>query len=225
MKVKEERVEVLTVGSAGDRLDVYVAGHSDLSRARVQALVAEGRVRVDGQLARKSDRLEAGQEIEVRVPPPEALDAQPENIPLDVLFEDSALLVVNKPAGMVTHPAPGHPTGTLVNALLAHTHDLSGIGSRDLSGQTVHAGDADAQIRQVWANLEAAVKAAGGSLTDIVKTTTYVVGAENLAKIRPARLELLPTEGRPTSTTIVVAGLADPGLLVEVEAIAVIEDC
>jgi len=130
LTVKEDRVEILTVGRAGDRLDSYVAAHSDLSRTRVQALVAEGRVRVDGQLARKSDRLETGQEIEVRVPPPEVLDAQPEQIPLDVLFEDSALLVVNKPAGMVTHPAPGHPTGTLVNALLAHTDDLSGIGGK-----------------------------------------------------------------------------------------------
>jgi 23S rRNA pseudouridine1911/1915/1917 synthase len=123
-------VEVLTVGRAGDRLDVYVAGHSDLSRTRVQALVAEGRVRVDGHVARKADRLEAGQEIEVRIPPPEALEAQPEDIALDVLFEDPSLLVLNKPSGMVTHPAPGHPTGTLVNALLAHTDDLSGIGGK-----------------------------------------------------------------------------------------------
>ena len=126
----DERVEVLTVGCAGYRLDVYVTGHLDLSRARVQALVAEGRVRVDGRVAKKSHRLETGQEIEVRVPSPEALDAQPENVPLDVLFEDSSLLVVNKPAGMVTHPAPGHPTGTLVNALLGHTDDLSGIGGK-----------------------------------------------------------------------------------------------
>ena len=126
----EDRVELLTVGRAGDRLDVYVAGHSDLSRARVQALVAEGRVRVDGHVARKADRLEAGQEIEVRIPPPEALKAQPEDIALDVLFEDRSLLVVNKPSGMVTHPGPGHPTGTLVNALLAHTDDLSGIGGK-----------------------------------------------------------------------------------------------
>jgi len=130
LKVTEERVEILTVDSAGDRLDRYVAGHSDLSRARVQALVAEGRVRVDGHVAGKADRLETGQEIEVRIPPPVALEAQPEDIALDVLFEDPSLLVVNKPAGMVTHPAPGHPTGTLVNALLAHTDDLSGIGGK-----------------------------------------------------------------------------------------------
>ena len=130
MNATEERVEVLSVGRAGDRLDVYVAANSDLSRARVQALVAEGRVRVDGRVARKADRLEAGQEIEVRVPPPEELEAQPEDLALDVLFEDPSLLVVNKPSGMVTHPAPGHPTGTLVNALLAHTEDLSGIGGK-----------------------------------------------------------------------------------------------
>ncbi len=126
----EERVEVFTVDRDGDRLDVYVTGNSDLSRARVQALVEEGRVRVDGHVAKKSDRLKAGQEIEVRVPPPEALDALPEDMPLDIPFEDSSILVVNKPAGMVTHPAPGHPTGTLINALLAHTDDLSGIGGK-----------------------------------------------------------------------------------------------
>ena len=130
MKESEERVEVLTVHHAGDRLDVYVAENLDLSRTRVQALVAVGRVRVDGHVARKADRLEAGQEIEVRVPPPETLEAQPEDLALDVLFEDSSLLVVNKPSGMVTHPARGHPTGTLVNALLAHTDDLSGIGGK-----------------------------------------------------------------------------------------------
>ena len=130
MTVTEERVDVLKVDRDGDRLDVYVAENSDLSRARVQALVAEGRVRVDGHVARKSDRLEAGQEIEVRVPPPQALDALPEEIALDIVFEDSSLLVVNKSAGMVTHPAPGHPSGTLVNALLAHTADLSGIGGK-----------------------------------------------------------------------------------------------
>ncbi|MCH7856135.1 MAG: RluA family pseudouridine synthase [Gemmatimonadetes bacterium] len=123
-------MEILTVRHAGDRLDVYVAGNSDLSRTRVQALVAEGRIRVDGQVAGKADRLEAGQKIEVRVPPPEKLEAQPEDLALDVLFEDPSLLVVNKPSGMVTHPAPGHPTGTLVNALLAHTDDLSGIGGK-----------------------------------------------------------------------------------------------
>ena len=101
---------------------------------------------------------------------------------------------------------------------------ISGQVSRDMNGRTSHVGDPEAQIREVWANLEIAVKAAGGSLKDIVKTTTYVVGPENLGKIRAARLSLLPPDGRPTSTTLLVAGLADPDLLVEVEAIAVLGD-
>ena len=101
---------------------------------------------------------------------------------------------------------------------------ISGQVSRDMNGRTSHVGDPEAQIREVWANLEIAVKAAGGSLKDIVKTNTYVVGAENLGKIRAARLSLLPPDGRPTSTTLLVAGLADPDLLVEVEAIAVLGD-
>ena len=130
MSVTEESREVLIVGVGGDRLDVYIAENSTLSRARVQALIAEGRVRVDGNEARKADRVEVGQRIEVRIPPPEALDAQPEDIALHVLYEDPSLLVVDKPSGMVTHPAPGHATGTLVNALLAHTQDLSGIGGK-----------------------------------------------------------------------------------------------
>ncbi len=97
---------------------------------------------------------------------------------------------------------------------------ISGQVPRGLDGKAMHPGDAAAQIRQVWTNLEIAMKAAGGALSDIVKTTTYVVGAENLPKIREARMSILPEHGRPTSTTVVVAGLADPDFLVEVEAVA-----
>ena len=102
---------------------------------------------------------------------------------------------------------------------------IAGQVSRDMNGKTIHVGDAEAQTRQVWANLEKAVKAVGGSLRDIVKTTTYVVGRENLPAVRKVRLEVLqPAERRPTSTMLLVAGLADPELLVEVESIAVIGD-
>jgi enamine deaminase RidA (YjgF/YER057c/UK114 family) len=116
------------------------------------------------------------------------------------------------------------PPGGLYNHVVkvGNTVYIAGQVSRDMDGRAIHAGDPVAQIRVVWSNLEKAVIAAGGSLNDIVKTTTYVVGVENLAKIRPARQELLPAEGRPTSTTVVVAGLADPDFLVEVEAVAVI---
>ncbi len=107
---------------------------------------------------------------------------------------------------------------------VGNTVYIAGQVPRGMDGKAAHVGDPEAQIRLVWANLEKAVKAAGGTLADIVKTTTYVVGADTGAKIRPARQELLPAEGRPTSTTVVVAGLADPDFLVEVEAIAVIGD-
>lgn len=118
------------------------------------------------------------------------------------------------------------PPSNLYNHVVkvGHTVYISGQVSRGVEGRTVHAGDVAAQVRQVWANLEKAVTAAGGSLEDIVKTTTYVVGAENLGKVREARLALLPPEGRPTSTTVVVAGLAAPDLLVEVEVVAVLDN-
>ena len=114
------------------------------------------------------------------------------------------------------------PPANLYNHVVkvGNTVYIAGQVPRGLDGKAVHVGDAGAQIRQVWANLEIAVKAAGGTLQDIVKTTTYVVGAENLGKIREVRKTLLPDEGRPTSTTLVVAGLADPDFLVEVEAVA-----
>ncbi len=124
----------------------------------------------------------------------------------------------------INPPDLATPPNNIYNHVVkvGNTVYIAGQVSRDLDGKTAYVGDVEGQVRQVWANLEKAVIAAGGSLRDIVKTTTYVVGAENLGKVRSARLALLPPEGRPTSTTLVVVGLADPDLLVEVEAIAVI---
>ena len=101
---------------------------------------------------------------------------------------------------------------------------IAGQVSRGLDGNTIHVGDAKAQARQVYANLATAMASVGGSINDIVKTTTYVVGRENLVPVREARLEALREEGRPTSTTVLVAGLASPDLLVEVEVIAIVGD-
>jgi len=151
----EERIETLTVCCDGDRLDAYVADHLDLSRTRVQALIEDGMILLDGVLAKKSERLEAGQQIEVRVSPPEPLNIEAEDIPLDVPYEDSSLLVVNKAAGMVVHPAPGHSTGTMVNALLAHATDLSGIGGKLRPG-IVHRLDKDTSGLMVVAKTDVA---------------------------------------------------------------------
>ncbi|HIN04841.1 MAG TPA: RidA family protein [Dehalococcoidia bacterium] len=124
------------------------------------------------------------------------------------------------PEGMATPPSNIYHHVVKVG----NTVYIAGQLARDLEGRAMYPGDAEAQTRQAWANLEIAVKAAGGALTDIVKTNTYVVGAENLPKVRAARLAVQPPERPPTSTTVVVAGLADPELLVEVEAIAVLGD-
>lgn len=123
----------VTAGSADAelRLDKFLASKfPDFSRARLQALIADGQVCRDGvQIAEGSVRVKPGQHFSVNVPPPKPATPEPEAIPLDILYEDEHLLVLEKPAGMVVHPAPGHHSGTLVNALLAHCADsLSGIG-------------------------------------------------------------------------------------------------
>lgn len=116
---------------AGERLDKFLAARlPSLSRARLQALMADGAVSRDGlQIADASARVKPGQRFAVTVPDPKRATPAPEAIPLDVLFEDEHLLVLEKPAGMVVHPAPGHASGTLVHALLHHCEgSLSGIG-------------------------------------------------------------------------------------------------
>ena len=136
----------------GERLDRWLAEALDLSRTRVARLVEDGRVRWNEATPRKSETLSAGDRIQVEVPPPVRLSSEPEDLPLEIVFEDSHLVVVNKAPGMVVHPAPGHPTGTLVNALLHHVRDLAGIGGalrpgivhrldRDTSGLLVVAKD------------------------------------------------------------------------------------
>jgi 23S rRNA pseudouridine1911/1915/1917 synthase len=116
-------------GSAELRLDTALAAClEDVSRARAKRWIDEGRVRIDGERARPSHICRKGEVIEVSVPDPEPAEPAPEAIPLTIVYEDRSLVVVNKSAGMVVHPGPGHRTGTLVNALLAHSKDLSGIG-------------------------------------------------------------------------------------------------
>lgn len=113
----------------GQRLDRYLAARRpDLSRARIQVLIDGGEVLVDGDRRRPSHRLRGGETIAVHVPPPVEATPRPEDIPLRVLHEDAHLLVVDKDAGLAMHPGAGRASGTLVNALLHHVEDLSGIG-------------------------------------------------------------------------------------------------
>jgi 23S rRNA pseudouridine1911/1915/1917 synthase len=120
MPFEEERVFIVPAEAAGMRLDKFLADHlADISRSRIQGWIEKGRVTLDGRPARPSTRLDPGQCVRVFIPPPEEVRILPEPILLDILYEDEHLLVINKPAGMVVHPAPGHTSGTLVNALLA----------------------------------------------------------------------------------------------------------
>ena len=102
------------------RLDLYVAAAEGLTRSAAQRLIEEENVKVNGKVESKNYKVEEGDEVVINRPEPKPYDVEPEDIPLDVLYEDSDLLIVSKPKGMVVHPAPGNPNGTLVNALLHH---------------------------------------------------------------------------------------------------------
>ncbi|MFQ5914456.1 MAG: RluA family pseudouridine synthase [Nitrospinota bacterium] len=157
----------------GRRLDVFLAGHPEAphwSRSRVQLLIREGNVRLEcgdalGSLPSSEETkpprpgrlLRAGERIVVTVPPPEPAEAVPEDIPLDVPYEDAHILIVNKPAGLVVHPAAGHARGTLVNALLSRLPALPGIGGRLRPG-IVHRLDKDTSGLMVVAKTELALR-------------------------------------------------------------------
>ena len=105
------------------------AMYPDFSRSRLQGLIDAGFVKVNGEVAIKaSAKVDDGDTIEVTFPPPVPAEPEPEDIPLDIIFEDDDILVINKPAGLVVHPAPGHNSGTLVNAILYHCPNMDGIG-------------------------------------------------------------------------------------------------
>ena len=123
-------------GETAERLDKSLVRRlPEFSRARLQGLIADGFVLVNGEPAKKSGQmLDPGAAIEIRIPPPVPSGLIPENIPLDIIFENDDLLVVNKPAGMVVHPAAGHDSGTLVHAVLGYDPDIEGIGGEERPG-------------------------------------------------------------------------------------------
>ena len=126
-----DEVVTATVGAdtAGMRADAAAAALFGISRSQAARMIEAGDVTVDGRTVSKKDALAEGQTLEMTVPEPEPCEAKPEDIPLDVVYEDGDVIVINKPSGMVVHPAPGHETGTLVSALLFHCGDsLSGVG-------------------------------------------------------------------------------------------------
>jgi 23S rRNA pseudouridine1911/1915/1917 synthase len=142
-QVASEFIISFTADEEGERLDRVVAARvPDLSRSQVQRLIKDGAVTVNGRPSKPSYRVEVGDEIAVEIPAELPERVKPENIPLDIIYEDAALLVVNKPAGMVVHPALGHASGTLVNAVLAHCPQAAEVGGPERAG-IVHRLDKD----------------------------------------------------------------------------------
>ncbi len=104
----------------GERVDIFISDRCEITRSAAQKLLSDGNVKVNGKLVKKNYRLSDSDQLEVVLPEPELLDVLPQNIPIEIVYEDAHLLVVNKPKGMVVHPAPGNPDKTLVNALMYH---------------------------------------------------------------------------------------------------------
>ena len=167
--------------SKNQRLDAFLASSLDgLTRSQATRLIESGEVAVNGRAVSKSYKLAGGEDVAVTLPEPEPVEAVPQDIPLDVVYEDADVIVVNKPSGMVVHPAPGHPDGTLVNALLCHcAGTLSGIGGALRPG-IVHRIDRDTSGLIIAAKNDAAHQYLSAQLADHTLARTYeciVVGA------------------------------------------------
>ena len=164
-----------TEADAGGRVDTWLAGQLEgFTRSAVQRLLEEGRVILEnGRAPAKNYRLTGAETLRVTLPDPEPIQALPQSIPLDVVYEDGDLIVINKPKGLVVHPAPGHPDGTLVNALLYHCGgSLSGVGGALRPG-IVHRIDRDTSGLILAAKNDFAHQALSAQLQDHTLARTY----------------------------------------------------
>jgi 23S rRNA pseudouridine1911/1915/1917 synthase len=176
--------------SAGTRLDVFLAGAcSDMSRSRLQKLIADGAVRVNGGSARRSHVVRAGEEISVDVPEPREVALEAEDIPLSILYEDDHLLAIDKPPGLVVHPAPGHSSGTLVNALLHHVRDLAGIGG-ELRPGIVHRLDRDTSGVLLVAKTDRAHQMLSRQMRRRTLRKEYLALAAGIPRVRKGEVSL-----------------------------------
>lgn len=210
------------------RLDRYVATElPDLSRTYLQQLITEGRLLVDGQSRRAAFKMTPGQVVTVSLPVTEEFELEPQDIPLDIIFEDDDILVVNKPAGMVVHPAPGHPRDTLVNAVLFHAPDISIQGStrpgiihrldKDTSGVMVVAKSNRAQISLVeqWQG-RAVTKHYTALVSGVIEEDTATVDAP-IGRNQVNRQQMTTTRsGREAITHFTVLERFDDATLLDV---------
>ena len=164
----------ISVDRSGERFDRFLSEYCpDLSRSRIQALIGEGSATIDGRAVKPSTKVRRGQIVTLRIPELKPSALEPQRIPLSIVYEDGDLLVVDKPAGMIVHPAPGHPDGTLVNAVLAHCPDLQGIGGTVRPG-IVHRLDKDTSGLLVVAKNDRAHRALSDQLKARAFTKEYI---------------------------------------------------
>ena len=207
--------KTLTADQAGERLDAFLARSlPDLTRSAAQRLLEEGAVALGGKPAKKNTKTAPGDVVEVTLPDPQPVEVLPQNIPLDIVYEDDDVIVVNKPVGLVVHPAPGHPDGTLVNALLYHCGEsLSGINGelrpgivhridRDTSGLIIAAKNDRAHLalsRQLQDHTLARVYEAVvvGSLREDSGTVNAPIGRHPVDR---KKMAVEPRNGRPAVT-------------------------
>ena len=178
----EEMSEINVPDSAkGERIDKFISNEENITRSVVVRLLEEGRVLVNQKTIAKNYKLRGGETITIEYPEIGESDAEPQNIPLDIVYEDNDIIVINKPSGMVVHPAPGNPDGTLVNALLYHCGDsLSGIGGTARPG-IVHRIDKDTSGLLVVAKNDSAHLSLSGQLkTHSVGRVYYAVVCGNI---------------------------------------------
>jgi 23S rRNA pseudouridine1911/1915/1917 synthase len=174
---------------AGLRLDKVIAEMvDDLSRTRIQALIKDGQITVDNERSKPAYRLEGGETIAIFLPPPETSEVVPENIPLDVLYEDDDLIAINKPAGMVVHPSYGHDSGTLVNAVLHRWPELRQVGDEYRAG-IVHRLDKDTSGVIVVARTPQAHRHIAAQFADRTTHKTYLALVEGNPENLTGRIE------------------------------------
>lgn len=168
---------------AGIRLDVYCAAQeASLTRSRIASLIRDGQLWVNGKPAKAGMKLNGGEEIRLEIPAPQPMELKAEDLPLDIVYEDGDIVVINKPRGMVVHPAVGNMTGTLVHALMYHCRDLSGIGGTIRPG-IVHRIDKDTTGLLVVAKTDRAHQSLTEQLAQRRMHRTYWALVEGVVKI------------------------------------------
>ena len=174
---------------AGERIDTLIARRlPELSRSHVRKLIDAGFVTIDGRLPKPSEKPPLGAQLRVQIPPPEEMTLEPEDIPLTIIYQDADIIVVDKPPGLTVHPGPGHPGGTLVNALLSVVPDLQGI-SGTLRPGIVHRLDKDTSGLIVVAKNDRAMRTLQAQLKERLVHKTYIALVEGVPDPREGMIE------------------------------------